>query len=135
MSKLSKMLNLSLEELESYYIPTKLSGFSYPLFHVSLAFNKYKTSMDGWNIYDKVLPYIYLGRIPENNNYPDRTKLIISAVTYGELAEVNFDYEFLEKQGIRHLFINMEDFTSNVSNKSIINAVKLIESYMDQNDP
>jgi protein-tyrosine phosphatase len=129
------MYNLSLTELESYYFPTKLSGISYPIFHVSLAYNKYKENHDRWNVYDEVMPYVYLGRIPENNTYPERTKLIISAVTYGELAEVNFDYELLEKQGIRHLFVNMEDFTSHVSNKAIINAVQLIESYVDSNDP
>ena len=129
-----RMYNLCIKELEPYYFPTKLSGPSYPLFHLSLAYNKYKASFDNWNVYDQVLPYIYLGRIPENNNYPDRTKLIISAVTYGELAEVNFDYGLLEKLGIRHLFINMEDFTSDVSNTAIINSIKLIESYVESNN-
>ena len=127
------MKNLTLEELRPYYYPVKLTGISNPLFHISLNYNKYQSLNNEWNIYDEVIPHIYLGRIPENNNYPDRTKLIISAVTYGELAEIQFDYDYLESNGIRHLFINMEDFTSSVCNKSIINAIKLMQKYASEN--
>ena len=125
---------LTIDELKPYYYPIKLNTYTQPLFHISLTYNKYKSHIDDWDIYNEVLPCIYLGRIPENNNFPDKTKLIISLVTYGELAEVDFDYATLEKHGIRHLFINMEDFDSAVSTKSIINAIKTIEFYQEVNE-
>lgn len=145
-----KNTNLSLEELVPYYVPTKLTTVTQPLFNISLSYNKLKTYSDGWNVYDEVFPHIYLGRIPEKNilpprdksdsghqpglNLPDRTKLIVSLVTYGELAEVNFDYEHLEKSGIRHIYIPMADFSSEVSTKAIIKAIKLIRRYQKLND-
>lgn len=123
-----EIIDLTVDELKQYFFPTKLYGISQPIFHASLNYNKYKSLTSDWDTYNEVLPYIYLGRIPENN------KLIISSVTYGELAEINLDYDFLEKNGIRHLYVCMEDFTSNVSNKAIINAIRTIESYQHMNN-
>jgi hypothetical protein len=120
---------LTIDELKQYYCPIKLNAYTQPLFHISLAYNEYKSYTSNWNIYDEVLQYIYLGRIIENDNIPEKVKLIVSVNTYGELAEIDFDYEMLRERGIRHLFINMEDFDNKVSYRAIINAIKTIIHY------
>lgn len=90
---------LSEEELKPYYVPTKLTAKTGPIFDISMTFNKFGSSMINWSISNEVLPNVYLGRIPEDTDYPDRTKLIVSVVTHGELSKVDFDYTYLEKIG------------------------------------
>jgi len=50
-------------------------------------------------------------------------RLIISVNSYGELYTFGFDYKNLEKRGIRHIFVFMIDYGSDVSDKAVINAV------------
>ena len=117
---------LSLDELKEYYIPERLSNIENMTFFGTLAFNKLN---EDWDSYNEVCRYVYLGRIPEKNNYPGGVRLIVSMVSYGELASIDFDYHYLQDKAIRHLFVFMKDFTGSVCKQAVINAVKMMQAY------
>lgn len=117
---------LSLDELKEYYNPERLGNMESMTFFGTLAFNKWN---EDWDSYNEVCRYVYLGRIPEKNNYPGGVRLIVSMVSYGELASIDFDYHYLQEKAIRHLFVYMKDFTGSVCKQAVINAVKMMLEY------
>lgn len=135
---------LGLDELKPYYSPKALSLSENMFFQGTLSFNKLmsfsysneQSESSSWNPYDEVLHRIYLGRIPEyyNNPLPKDVGLVVSVITYGELAGVYFPFEDFCAKGGKHIFIHMEDFTAEVSGSAQINAFYAMKQFLQASD-
>jgi hypothetical protein len=122
---------LTSEELEPYYNPIGLDLRQKTLLLATLAYNEIG---DSWPKYNEIKPYLFLGRVPRStNDIPPNTKLIVSVITYGELAEIGFPYEEFKNQKIRHLFVHMPDFSNIVSKQAVINAINLMHEFITCN--
>jgi atypical dual specificity phosphatase len=117
-------------ELHDFYFPKEFNFFSNLLFRGTLAYNKSKTQWAAWS---KIRNNFFLGRIPESlYDLPSNVKLVVSVITYGELAAVNFPYETFEARGIRHIHIPMVDFSDKVSIAAVVNAILIMHEYAEQ---
>lgn len=115
-------------DLEAYSQPQNFTLFEKARFQVSLAYNKARNFPES----NQILSQLQLGRIPENNQVPNKTGLIVSVVTMAEMAQVNFDFNQLSQKNppVKHLQIVMTDFGSAVPTAVAINAISQIHQSM-----
>lgn len=131
-----------LSALKPYYEINKPSVIKTSAYGISDKYNDAKTSellKDAPRDYDLIAHGIYLGRIPTDTfELPDvSVKLIISVVESFELAgngligKNTYPLEEWAKQGIRHVHLNMPDFSAKVNYQEVAEIIKLMREYIE----